>query len=169
MVCCFSLHAQDDVKAAQTKMDEFVSQTGTIIKFEDYDLPNLRGSIKVHETSVRAVSAAGQTAYFFRIKKVTKYKTITAAIAYEDLQELIKATNSLKAAVPGDEDTASDWLENKFVTDDGFFIGYYVSAGKTKWYIQLDKYSSDNIIFIRDIDQALSLFGMAVSKIEELK
>ena len=31
-----------------------------------------------------------------------------------------------------------DYLENRFVTNDGFEIGYYVSKGKASWYMKLE-------------------------------
>lgn len=32
-----------------------------------------------------------------------------------------------------------DYLENRFVTNDGFEIGYYVSKGKANWQMKLKK------------------------------
>ena len=58
----------------------------------------------------------------------------------------------MKTEVDNDVATNPDYLENKFVTSDGFQIGYYVDQGKTKWYLKLEKYGSDNTIFINDAE-----------------
>ena len=62
-----------------------------------------------------------------------------------------------------------DYLENKFVTDDGFQIGYYIKNEKAIWYITLEKYGSDNNIFIRDLNEVESSFIEAKNKIDILK
>ena len=65
---------------------------------------------------------------------------------------------TLKDQSTADIDASSDYLENKFVTEDGFKIGYYVSKSKLTWYMVLEKYGSNNTIFIKSagsIDEAL--------------
>ena len=57
-------------------------------------------------------------------------------------------------------------MENKFVTDDGFQVGYYVSKGKVQWYLTLEKYGKSTIfISFPKINLA---FDGAKKKIEEL-
>jgi len=62
-----------------------------------------------------------------------------------------------------------DYLENKFVTEDGFQLGYYVSYRKLKWYLVLEKYGSDNTIFINSVSFIEDSFSKARQKIEEIK
>lgn len=61
-----------------------------------------------------------------------------------------------------------DYLENKFITEDGFQIGYYVSKGKASWYIKLERYGSSTV-FVKNAEALISAFKNAQSKIEELK
>ncbi|TKG94116.1 hypothetical protein EYV94_15310 [Puteibacter caeruleilacunae] len=163
-----SLYAQD-VKKQATKMDEFASQTGVILKFVDYSLPKLKLTLGVAETKVRKLIKGGEARYFYQISYNTKYGTKTASIAYEDLVEVVKALSSLKSEMDADKNANPDYLENKFVTEDGFQVGYYVSAGKVKWYLVLERFGSGNTVFINSAETVESAFNEAKAKIEELK
>ncbi|NDW17954.1 hypothetical protein D0T53_03355 [Dysgonomonas sp. 216] len=170
--CTFTLFAQDAKKEAETiktKMDAFSSKTGTITKFIDTKLPNLKTSYSSPETRIRKISNTNISAYFYQIEKEGKYSNNTASIEYSDLLEVIKALSVLKVDESKDIALNPDYLENKFVTVDGFQIGYFVSKGKSTWYIKLEKYGSDNTVFINDVNIVEAAFTEAKNKIEELK
>ncbi len=166
-----NLFAQDtkDIKQEATKMDAFASKTGVIVKYIDYSLPNLKVTYGVAETKIRKFISAGDVEYFYQISKEGKYDTKTASIAYEDLLEVIKAITTLKNEVTADQTLNPDYLENKFVTDDGFKLGYYINKGKLAWYLVLEKYGSGNTVFINDVSGIEAAFNTAKLKIEELK
>lgn len=168
-----SLAAQDaknQDKTIQTKMDAFTSRTGAIIKFVDYNLPSLKlylgGSA---DTRIGKLTSAGESRFFYQIEKTGQYSNSTASIEYSDLLEIIKALSTLKTSVDNDLALHPDYLENKFVTSDGFQIGYYISNEKTKWYLKLEKYGSDNTVFINDVETLVNAFQGAKDKIEEIK
>lgn len=156
-------------KEQKSKMQEFVSKTGTILKFEDYKLPNVKLSYAVTESKIRKIISGSEEKMFFQISKKGKYGDKTASIAYEDLLEVQKALLNLKTQTETDMNTLSDYLENKFITEDGFEIGYYVSKGKITWYINLEKYGSDNTVFTKDYKVFENMFKSGKEKIEELK
>jgi hypothetical protein len=166
-----NLFAQDvkDIKEESTKIDALASKTGVIIKYIDYSLPNLKITYGVAETKIRKFVSGPDTEYFYQISKEGKYDTKTASIAYEDLLEVIKAIETLKKESGSDKALNPDYLENKFVTDDGFKLGYYVSKGKLGWYLVLEKYGSGNTIFIDDVSTIETAFNDAKAKIESLK
>ena len=166
-----TLNAQDskDIKEESTKMDAFASKTGAIIKYIDYSLPNLKLTFGIAETKIRKFIIGEDVEYFYQISKEGKYDTKTASIAYEDLLEVIKAITSLKNESTSDKILNPDYLENKFVTDDGFKVGYYISKGKLAWYLVLERYGSGNTIFVNDVSVIESAFNSAKQKIEELK
>ncbi len=166
-----NLFAQDakDAKEESTKMDAFASKTGTIIKYIDYSLPDLKLTYGVAETKIRKFISGPDIEYFYQISKEGKYDTKTASIAYEDLIEVIKAIETLKKESVSDKVLNPDYLENKFVTDDGFKLGYYVSKGKLAWYLVLERYGSGNTIFIQNVSAIESAFNSAKQKIEELQ
>src|SRR3972149_5330748 len=91
-----ALFAQD-VKETNTKMDAFASKTGVIIKFVDYSLPNLSLTYGAAETKIRKLISGGEVGYFYQISYQGKYDTKTASVAYEDLIEVLKAIQTLKA------------------------------------------------------------------------
>lgn len=130
-----SLFAQDTKKEAEslkTKMDVFSSKTGTITRFSDSDLPSLITLYDEAETKIRKVTSGTNSAYFYQITKAGKYSNSTASIEYSDLLEVLKALTVLQSEVEKDIASNPDYLENKFVTVDGFQVGYYVSAGKVE-------------------------------------
>lgn len=153
----------------KTKMDVFASKTGSITKFVDNKLPNLSASYGSAETRVRKITNGASSAYFYQISKEGKYSTSVASIEYSDLTELLKAVKALKGEVTNDIAANADYMENKFITVDGFQVGYYVSKGKASWYIKLEKFGSDNTLFINDGDIIETAFTEAKNKIDELK
>jgi hypothetical protein len=173
LLLTISVMAQDVKKEAQkaeTKMEAFASKTGTIIKFIDSKQPELKllyGSIA--ETRVRKVISGSESKYFYQIESKGKYSSSTASIEYSDLIEVIKAIKILNSDLANDLALNPDYLENKFTTSDGFQVGYLINNGKATWYLRLEKYGSDNTIFIKDGDIIETAFINAKSKIDELK
>lgn len=165
----FSQDIKKDAEKTKTKMEQFASQTGVITKFTDTNLNNLKSSYTVAETRIRKLNSGNSERYFYQIEKPGKYGNSTASIEYSDLLEVIKALNSLKLEVDNDILKNPDYLENKFITEDGFQLGYYVSKGKATWYIKLEKYGSDKTLYIKDLEKIEANFTEAKNKIEELK
>jgi len=175
LLLVLNVNAQEskDVKGTTTKMDVFASKTGAIVKFIDYSMPNLKKSLKnsfpIVETRIRKVISGGDVEFFYQISKTGQYDTKTASIAYEDLIEVIKAFSTLKSESVNDISLNPDYLENKFVTADGFELGYYISNGKLVWALVLEQYGSDNTVYVDDTSILESAFNSANQKIEELK
>lgn len=158
-----------EIKKQDTKFDQFSSKTGTTIKFIDYKLPELNLKYGSAESRIRKIIIGNDAKYFYQISKEGKYDSKTASIAYEDLLEVIKALDKLQKDSPMDIDLKPDYLENKFVTTDGFSLGYYVDAGNLEWYAVLEKYGSDNTIFMKDVSTIESALNIAKNQIEALK
>lgn len=169
--CCilFAQEAKKEIEKEKTKIDVFTSKTGTVIKFTDYNLTRLKTSYASSEARIRKISSGTASTYFFQIVKSGQYSNSTASIEYSDLLEVIKALSSLKNEVEKDIASNSDYLENKFTTVDGFKVGYLISKGKATWYIQLEKYGSDNTLFIDKVETIETSFEEAKNKMEELK
>ncbi len=158
-----------DLKEQQSKMLDFVSKTGVLIKFEDYRLPSIKLNYGIAEARIRKLTSGTETKLFYQISKEGKYDTNTASVAYEDLLEMQKALENLKSQSVNDTSTYADYIENKFVTDDGFQVGYFVSKGKTNWYLILEKYGDGNTIFMKDVASIDVAFDLAKTKMDELK
>lgn len=167
-----ALVAQDikkEVETIKTKMDMFSSKTGTITKFVDSKLPNLKTSYGSVETKIRKISSGTNPVYFYQISKQGKYATSIASVEYNDLLEILKALKALQLEVEKDISSNPEYLENKFVTVDGFQVGYYVAGGKATWYIKLEKYGSENTLFIDNGTSIETAFTEAKNKIDILK
>ena len=167
-----SLVFSQDVKTKeqQSKMLDFVSQTGVILKFEDYELPKVKLSYGIAESKIRKIISGDRQEYFLQISKKGEYDTKVASIAYEDLLEIIKALSTLEEASQIDvTNSDSDYLENKFITEDGFQVGYYISKNKLVWYMKLERYGSGATIFLKDYNTGKSAFTEGKNKIESLK
>lgn len=165
----FSQNIKKESEKSKTKMETFASKVGVITKFTDINLEDLKTSYDVVETRIREVSSGNSKKYFYQIEKSGKYSDSTASIEYSDLIEVIKALNSLKSNVNNDIASNPDYMENKFTTEDGFQIGYYISKGKVVWYIKLEKYGSKNTVFIKDVSKIENTFNKAKEKIEEIQ
>ena len=163
-----NLHSQD-IKDTHTKIEKFTSKTGVIVKFEDYNLPKLTHAYGAAKTKVRKLKSGDNTAYFYIISKKGKYGDKVASIAFEDLLELEKALMSLKSQSLVSDSSASDYIENKFITDDGFQLGYYISKGKLSWYMTFDGSGSEGTIFTKSVESIESAFKLAKQKINELR
>ncbi|WP_405570169.1 hypothetical protein [Winogradskyella sp. Asnod2-B02-A] len=172
LLCTLTMYAQEakkDSETVKTKMDVFASKTGIITKFTDYNLTGIKSSYGVKtETRIRKINSGDLEGYFYQIEKPGKYSKSTASIAYLDLVELIKALESLKVQEEADVIMNPDYLENKFVTEDGFQVGYYVSKGKSTWYLILEKYGSDKTLFLKDAEIIKASFIEAKEKIDGL-
>ncbi|MEP5935585.1 MAG: hypothetical protein ABJ218_10725 [Winogradskyella arenosi] len=165
----FSQNLKEKVEKEETKMEKFASRTGVITKFTDTNLTDLKTNYTVATTRIRKINSGNEISYFYQIEKPGKYGNSTASIEYSDLLEVIKAFNSLKLEVETDIQLNPDYLENKFITEDGFQLGYFVNKSKATWYIKLEKYGSDKTLFIENLEAIQANFTEAKLKIEELK
>lgn len=108
--------------------------------------------------------------YFYRIEESETSRSTShiAMIEYSDLVKINKALAKLVAEVDADCSANPDYLENRFVTNVGCQIGYYVSKGKASWYMNLERYSNSTV-FIKNAESLITNFQAAQKKIEELK
>lgn len=88
-------------------------------------------------------------------------------IEYSDLVEINKALTKLLNDVDADCALNPDYLENRFITEDGFRIGYYVDKGKANWFIRLERYGKSTVFIKKEV--LAENFPAAQKKIEELK
>jgi|SaaInlStandDraft_3_1057020.scaffolds.fasta_scaffold07685_1 hypothetical protein len=145
LVLCFtSIIVGQEVKEL-SKMDKFVSNVGEIVRFEDYNLPDIVAYNEKVTNKIRVIVTGKEKGYFFLIQKKDKYDTKTAAIAEDDLSDVISALDNL-IENSNNEKGGPDYLENKFKTEDGFQIGYAKGTSIT-WFITLEKYGKSTILF----------------------
>lgn len=169
-ISIYSQDAKNEAETVKTKMDVFSSKTGIITKFSDTNLTGIKATYGVRATTrIRKINSGNIEGYFYQIEKTGKYSNSTASIEYTDLLELIKAMETLKLEEVDDVVKNPDYLENKFITEDGFQVGYYVSKGKSAWYLKLEKYGSDSTLFVKDGETIINAFNEAKGMIDNLK
>ena len=173
ILCMLSLALTEDMnaKAEQeaTKLDQLLSSSNTI-KFYNFDLGTIKQTYGAKlECEIKRVHTTNDVTYFLQIKKPGEYSDATANIAEDDLVDLMEGLLVLKQEVTEDKKTDSNYMENKYMTEDGLYLGYYVSDGKVGWYMKLEKYGSKSTAFIKKIDDLEDMFNKAKEKISELK
>jgi hypothetical protein len=152
------------------KFETLVSKKGTMLKFQDTNLSPIRLAFSgAAQTKIRKVIVGSQSTFFFLIEQKGQYRTEFGAIAYDDLLDLAKAIDVLESELPGDVAANPDYLENKYITDDGFRLGYLIQKNKATWYLALDGKGSDNIIFVSASSNIREALLEAKAKIETLK
>jgi len=149
-----------------SKMDKFVSNVGEIVRFEDYNLPEMVAYNEKLTNKIRIIVSGKEKGYFFILQKKDKYDTKTAAIAEDDLSDVISALNNLIEKSKNEKD-GPDYLENKFKTEDGFQIGY-AKGNSITWFITLESYGKSTVLF-DGYDGLLNGFSNAQAKIGMLK
>lgn len=152
----------------ESKMLDFVSRKGVIIKFEDFNLPKLKSTYGNCESKIRKIVSGDQVKYFLQLSKKGKYSSSTASIAYEDIIELEKALVALQAQAALDISTNADYLENKFISDDEFEIGYYIDKNKITWYMKL-KDGNEGTVFLKSNEVIANALKGGKEKIALLK
>ena len=157
--------AQNETNKPQTKFEQLASKTGSILKFADVKMPRL----SYLETSIRIIMGEQINEYFYRIEKPETSRSLEkiAMIEYSDLVEINKALKKLLSEVENDCASNPDFLENKFITEDGFRIGYYVDNGKDNWFIKLEPFGESTVFIKKEV--LAEQFPAAQRKIEELK
>lgn len=166
---CYSQNNEESKKL--TKFEEFSSKTGSITKFVDVTMSNIPKSFMGSlEAGIRTIIGSQNNAYFYRIEEPETSRSVShiAMIEYSDLVEINKALDRLVSEVDSDIQSNPDYLENKFITEDGFQIGYYVSKGKANWFMKLERYSASTV-FVKNAEVVTTVLKDAQSKIEELK
>lgn len=153
----------------ETSYDLFISQSGKIISFLDYNLPNIKGLYSAYENKIRLLKAGDKTNYYFQVTVKGKYSDVTGSVEDKDLVEMAKALDSLLIMYEKDKQTQADYMENKYVTNDGFEIGYYISGKDSSWYLGLNKYKSDSTAFVKDGNTIKNAIKLAQDKINSLK
>lgn len=169
MISSYTLLGQSIAEKPTSKIDAFMSKKGTMIRFIDYKLPDLKTTYDVAEIRIRQFTNSPSLNYFLQITKQGKYSKSTASLDYDDLVELLKAFNNLRETATADIALHSDYLENKFIGNDGFEIGYFIESDKGTWYLKLDKIGSDNTLFLQDGTVIENLLTEAKTRIDIIK
>lgn len=151
-----------------SKILDFVSRKGVIMKFEDFQLPKLKSTYGSCEVKIRKIVSGEMVKYFLQISKKSKYNSVTSSIANEDIIEIEKALAALQIQAANDISTNADYLENRFISDDEFEIGYYIDKNKITWYMKL-KDGNEGTVFLKSNEVIANALKGGKEKIALLK
>lgn len=148
-----------------SKYESYASKTGSITKYIDFNLPKLSLRWESLETSIRVLRGE-ENAYFYHLykAKTTSSLSSTTLIEYNDLVEINNALVKLSSEVETDIKSNPDYLENKFITNDRFVVGYYINKNKAQWFMKFD----GNSFYFKEKEHLIDAFKNAQKKIEEL-
>ena len=139
-----NINAQNDSIIRNTKYDALESRKGVVIKFVDKKTNGIiyNNNGWLIKCVIRKYIETNHNDYFLVLGTNTK-------IEYSDLVEVNKAFDRLFKEVDTDCSLNPDYLENKFITVDGFKIGYYIEKGKPTWFVDPDIYTHQNTLYIK--------------------
>jgi len=157
-----------DDKNELTKLQSLVSEKGKLIRSVSHDLQSLQSGANTLKAQITIVDSDDGTEYFLQLIRETEYEDDIAAISESDIKDLSKALDALKKASQVDVYLDADHVQNVFVTEDDFKIGYFVLDASLTWFIEFDEYN-DELEYFSDISVLENLFEKAEEKIKELK
>jgi len=160
-----SLVAQNTNKV-ESKLNDITSQRGVMIKFREYSMPLL--NLQYGERAVFKIRKFVQKendVFFLNIKN----GSASSAIPEEDLIAIIEAIKTLKLSLESDSLGSKEYLENKYITNEGIQIGYYVKGSRVSWFFKLGGYGSNNTLLIKKFSDLESLLNDVNTKIQEIK
>lgn len=168
MIC----YGQEAKVEHKTKMDIFASEEGISVKFIDYKLEPVIGDKGLyHEVNVliRKMIKNDEHKFFYRIEsKRNGVDNAVAFVEYSDLKKIRESIDYLKNESTSDMELLPDYLENKYTSEDYFYVGYYIEKKKITWFIRLDRFGTNKTILFKTCEPIIKTFDEAISKIEEL-
>ena len=137
LILSLNINAQtDSMNNRGTVYDNYISQQGMKIKFEDKKLSKISYGISSNtylKCKLRIVEVEGIEKKYF----VILGEGDDNIIEYSDLINVNKELERLLKDVDIDISQNPDYIENKYISNDGFVIGYYIEGKKSKWFMQL--------------------------------
>ena len=137
LILSLNINAQtDSINNRGTVYDNYISQKGLKIKFEDKKLSKISYGISSNaylKCKLRVVKVEGFENKYF----VILGEGDDNIIEYSDLINVSKELEKLLKEADIDSSQNPDYIENKYISNDGFVIGYFIEGKKNKWFMQL--------------------------------
>lgn len=143
-----SVMAQDndeesDSVRSNTKYGVMFLQKGIFFKFEDFKTNKytyiVENDFLKIRASIRKFYGVSKNSYFLKLR----IGNTSVFIEYSDLLEINKAIKKLKSEIENDCLKKPEYIENKFITNDDFEIGYWVKKKfgnyTPTWFFNFDR------------------------------
>jgi len=164
-----SAYGQQEMSKPKSTYEKFISDLGTMITKDFYDLSSLKSSYKNLKVKVIRLTSGKRIQYFLGISAKAEYSDKSAIIAQNDLIEISKALKTIVAKSKVELTKNLEYRERYFATKDGFKVGYYQSGKEQTFFIELDDYQSDDTYFFDNFAPLIQTIDRAKIKIANLK
>jgi len=163
-----SIFAQSEMSKPKSAYERFLSDQGTMITKDFYQMPSLASSYQKVEAKVVKLTSGKGTQYFYSLSIKEKYGDKSAIIAKQDLLEISKALETIITRSKSEAATNLEYRERYFETNDGFKIGYYQKGAEQTFFADLDDYQSKDTVFFDDFSSLKEAVSKAITKINSL-
>ena len=154
--CYFLTHSQKqqllkllifESEKANKSYKGFVSENGAIVRSCTFRWSQINGILFgpiTLETGIEKVSIGDKTEFYYNIVGYYNYRFYDAHIPRNQLKQVIDALDVMLKQSAEDKKMTNKSINNYFVTDDDFYIGYRTGkVGKNtylRWYVGLERY-----------------------------
>lgn len=161
--------SQQEMSKPQSTYEKFLSDVGTMITKDFFEMPSLNSSYQKLKTKVIQITSGKGTKYFLSLSAKAKYGEKSAVIAYEDLLEIKNALKTIINKSKLEGQTKLEYRERYFATNDGFKLGYFQKGIDQTFFIEFAKYQSDDTYFFKNFNLLFNTINSSINKIESLK
>lgn len=163
-----NLFAEPEMSKPKSAYEKFLSDQGTMITKDFYNMPSLASTYQKVEAKVVKLTSGKGAQYFYSLSIKAKYGDKSAIIAKQDLIEISKALDTVIERSKKETATELEYRERYFETNDGFKIGYYQKGTEQTFFADLDDYQSEDTVFFDDFSSLKEAVNQAVAKISSL-
>jgi len=164
-----SAYGQQEMSKPKSAYEKFLSDFGTMITKDFYNLSSLQSSYKNLTVKVIRLTSGKGTQYFLSLSAKAKYSDKSAIIAQDDLIEISKALKTIIAKSKEESTKNLEYRERYFATNDGFKVGYFQKGTEQTFFIDLDDYQSDDTYFFDNFEPLIKAIDRAKTKIASFK
>ncbi|WP_126972887.1 hypothetical protein [Gynurincola endophyticus] len=141
-----NIYSQEKTTSDKSKIQNFSLKTGSMIQKEFFPLGSVK-KISIDKLVLTDVlTKVKLTGVKIKTSVVKSYSTSESScfLDLDEIEEIIKSSNFvLKMDAPGEI-----YTEFQFTSKEGFKAGSFSSKGEWAYFIQLDKYSNDSLVFM---------------------
>ena len=163
-----NVFAQQEMPKHKSTYEKFLSNKGTMITKDFYEMPGLDSIEQKVEAKVVKLTSVKGSQFFYSLSIKAQYGDKSAIIAKEDLFEVSKALMSIIRQSQQESTTELEYRERYFETNDGFKIGYYQIGINQTFFIDLNNYQSDDTVLFADSRKLEIAVTQAILRISEL-
>ena len=157
------------MKAPKSEYDKCISNAGTLITKDFYQLGSLDSSYKKIEAKIIHITSSKGEHFFYSLSAPGKYSDKTATIGKDDLLEIQKVFKLIIEKSEKEKKNIIQYRETFFTTNDGFKIGYFQRSTSQTFFVDLDDHQSEDTFFFSNPDPLTKNMDKAIKKIKELK